>query len=130
MRHEKKYNKTTRFLPQITLKLEGYLAPVVDCLYILVFAMYLYGNDGTSICRLVAVTNSLTTSASCFHATSSGLSMKSVQGADVQGRKGHICPPSDATHPSDRWESLFVYAFICKFTQLRGKVEGLETPME
>ncbi|KAJ4485839.1 hypothetical protein J3R30DRAFT_3655172 [Lentinula aciculospora] len=44
--------------------------------------------------------------------------------------KGHVCPPSDAKHPSDRWESLFVYSFICKFTNLRGKVEGLETPMD
>ncbi|KAF8846030.1 hypothetical protein BDN67DRAFT_918061 [Paxillus ammoniavirescens] len=45
-------------------------------------------------------------------------------------KKGHICPPSDANHPSDRWESLFVYSFICKFTSLRTKVEGLETPMD
>ncbi|KAG6333072.1 hypothetical protein ID866_6023 [Astraeus odoratus] len=45
-------------------------------------------------------------------------------------KKGHICPPSNANHPSDRWESLFVYSFICKFTNLRGKVEGLETPMD
>ncbi|PBK76777.1 hypothetical protein ARMSODRAFT_948612 [Armillaria solidipes] len=44
--------------------------------------------------------------------------------------KDHICPPSNATHPSDRWESLFVYSFICKFTNLRGKVDGLETPMD
>ncbi|KAK7058377.1 hypothetical protein VNI00_002011 [Paramarasmius palmivorus] len=44
--------------------------------------------------------------------------------------KGHICPPSNAIHPSDRWESLFIYSFICKFTKLRGKVEGLETPMD
>ncbi|KAJ7040427.1 hypothetical protein C8F04DRAFT_1083534 [Mycena alexandri] len=44
--------------------------------------------------------------------------------------KGHVCPPSNATHPSDRWESLFVYSFICKFTTLRAKVEGLETPMD
>lgn len=44
--------------------------------------------------------------------------------------KGHICPPSNAKHPCDRWESLFIYSFICKFTNLRGKVEGLETPME
>ena len=72
----------------------------------------------------------LTTPASYFHATTSGLSMKSVQGTSVPDKKGHICPPSNATHPSDRWESLFVYAFICKFTKLRGKVEGLETPME
>ncbi|KIY51292.1 hypothetical protein FISHEDRAFT_30923, partial [Fistulina hepatica ATCC 64428] len=45
-------------------------------------------------------------------------------------KKGHVCPPSNAKHPSDRWESLFIYSFICKFTNLRGKVEGLETPME
>lgn len=45
-------------------------------------------------------------------------------------RKGHVCPPSDATHPRDRWETLFIYSFICKFTQLRSKVEGLESPME
>ncbi|KAI0706118.1 hypothetical protein BC835DRAFT_1312389 [Cytidiella melzeri] len=45
-------------------------------------------------------------------------------------KKGHICPPSDATHPKDRWETLFVYAFICKFTQLRTKVEGLDSPMD
>lgn len=45
-------------------------------------------------------------------------------------RKGHVCPPSDATHPRDRWETLFIYSFICKFTQLRTKVEGLESPME
>ncbi|KAJ3866105.1 hypothetical protein EV359DRAFT_72021 [Lentinula novae-zelandiae] len=44
--------------------------------------------------------------------------------------KGHVCPPSNAKHPSDRWESLFIYSFICKFTNLRGKVEGLETPMD
>jgi len=43
--------------------------------------------------------------------------------------KPHICPPSSATHPRDRWESLFVYSFICKFTNLRGK-DGLDTPME
>ncbi|KAG1795775.1 uncharacterized protein HD556DRAFT_1364090 [Suillus plorans] len=45
-------------------------------------------------------------------------------------KKGHICPPSNAKHPSDRWESLFVYSFICKFTNLRLKLEGLETPMD
>ncbi|KAJ7925964.1 hypothetical protein B0H13DRAFT_1974060 [Mycena leptocephala] len=45
-------------------------------------------------------------------------------------KKGHVCPPSNATHPSGRWESLFVYSFICKFTNLRAKVEGLETPMD
>ncbi|KAK2461559.1 hypothetical protein APHAL10511_006022 [Amanita phalloides] len=45
-------------------------------------------------------------------------------------KKGHICPPSNATHPADRWESLFVYSFICNFTNLRGKTEGLDTPMD
>ncbi|KAF9245782.1 hypothetical protein BU15DRAFT_70853 [Melanogaster broomeanus] len=45
-------------------------------------------------------------------------------------KKGHVCPTSDANHPSDRWESLFIYSFICKFTNLRTKVEGLETPMD
>ncbi|KAF9056122.1 hypothetical protein BJ165DRAFT_1431032 [Panaeolus papilionaceus] len=45
-------------------------------------------------------------------------------------KKGHVCPPSNAIHPADRWESLFVYSFICKFTNLRSKVEGLESPMD
>ncbi|KAL4070622.1 hypothetical protein J3A83DRAFT_4358752 [Scleroderma citrinum] len=45
-------------------------------------------------------------------------------------KKGHICPPSNATHPSNRWESLFVYSFVCKFTNLRGKVEGLDSPLD
>ncbi|TCD62981.1 hypothetical protein EIP91_006163 [Steccherinum ochraceum] len=49
---------------------------------------------------------------------------------DVHEKKGHVCPPSNATHPRDRWESLFVYGFICRYTQLKGKVEGLETPMD
>ncbi|KAG6814107.1 hypothetical protein H0H92_002102 [Tricholoma furcatifolium] len=44
--------------------------------------------------------------------------------------KSHICPPSEATHPSGRWEILFVYSFICKFTNLRNKIDGLESPME
>ncbi|THH11607.1 hypothetical protein EW145_g527 [Phellinidium pouzarii] len=42
--------------------------------------------------------------------------------------KPHVCPPSDAKHPSDRWETAFVYAFIVKFTNLRSKVvEGFES---
>ena len=45
-------------------------------------------------------------------------------------KKGHVCPPSKATHPRNRWECLFVYAFICKFTNLRGKTDGLDSPME
>ncbi|KAJ7070860.1 hypothetical protein C8F01DRAFT_1108110 [Mycena amicta] len=47
---------------------------------------------------------------------------------------GHVCPPtsihSPSTHPSSRWESLFVYSFICRFTDIRDRVEGLETPMD
>ena len=45
-------------------------------------------------------------------------------------KKGHICPPSKASHPCNRWECLFVYAFICKFTNLRGRTDGLNSPME
>ena len=72
----------------------------------------------------------LTTPASCFHATTTGLSMKSAPGATVSEKKGHVCPPSNATHPRDRWESLFVYSFVVRFTPLHGKVEGFNTPME
>lgn len=35
-----------------------------------------------------------------------------------------------ATDPAQRWETAFVYAFICKFTTLRKNIEGFETPME
>ncbi|KAI0803329.1 hypothetical protein BC629DRAFT_119943 [Irpex lacteus] len=57
--------------------------------------------------------------------------MKPVPPAEAAGdRKGHVCPPSDAKHPKDRWETLFVYAFICKFTQMKSKVEGLDSPMD
>ncbi|KAH9178763.1 hypothetical protein EDB89DRAFT_1928386 [Lactarius sanguifluus] len=48
----------------------------------------------------------------------------------ITDKRGHLCPPSAATHPKDRWESLFVYSFIVKFTQMRGKVEGLNSPMD
>ena len=48
----------------------------------------------------------------------------------ITNKRGHLCPPSAATHPRDRWESLFVYSFIVKFTHLRGKLEGLNSPME
>ncbi|KAF8581653.1 hypothetical protein K439DRAFT_1635982 [Ramaria rubella] len=41
-------------------------------------------------------------------------------------KKGHICPPSTAAHPEDRWETAFVYSFICKFTKLKQEVDGLE----
>ncbi|KIJ26909.1 hypothetical protein M422DRAFT_216084 [Sphaerobolus stellatus SS14] len=42
-------------------------------------------------------------------------------------KKGHVCPPSKATHPADRWETAFVYTFITKFTKLKQEVDGLET---
>lgn len=41
-------------------------------------------------------------------------------------KKGHICPPSTATHPADRWETAFIYSFICKFTKIKQEVEGLD----
>ncbi|KAI0756829.1 hypothetical protein C8Q80DRAFT_1130715 [Daedaleopsis nitida] len=56
--------------------------------------------------------------------------MKATAPDPASDKKGHICPPSSARHPSDRWESLFVYGFICKFTQLRTKIEGFYTPMD
>ncbi|CAE6463851.1 unnamed protein product [Rhizoctonia solani] len=34
-----------------------------------------------------------------------------------------------ADHPSSRWETAYVYAFIVKFTNLRGK-DGLESPVD
>lgn len=71
------------------------------------------------------------TLASLFHATHFGFNMKGTPTFEAQAEKrGHVCPPSDATHPRDRWESLFVYSFICKFTQLRAKADGLDSPME
>ncbi|TFK94374.1 hypothetical protein K466DRAFT_642164 [Polyporus arcularius HHB13444] len=56
--------------------------------------------------------------------------MKPIVPDPAADKKGHICPPSNAKHPSDRWESLFVYGFICRFTQLRAKVEGFYSPMD
>ncbi|KAH9858015.1 hypothetical protein C2E23DRAFT_802329 [Lenzites betulinus] len=55
--------------------------------------------------------------------------MKSAT-SEPSEKKGHICPPSNAKHPMDRWESLFVYGFICRFTNLRGKVDGFNSPMD
>jgi hypothetical protein len=34
-----------------------------------------------------------------------------------------------ADHPSSRWETAYVYAFIVKFTNIRGK-DGLDSPVE
>ncbi|KAI0068137.1 hypothetical protein BV25DRAFT_1867186 [Artomyces pyxidatus] len=56
--------------------------------------------------------------------------MKTTAVEPFVDKKGHKCPPSNATHPRDRWETLFVYSFICKFTTLRAKVEGLDTPSD
>lgn len=44
--------------------------------------------------------------------------------------KGHVCPPSKATHPRDRWETVFAYSFILKFTDLKKKVEDFGNVME
>ena len=56
--------------------------------------------------------------------------MKPIPGASTVQKKGHVCPPSDAVHPRDRWETAFVYAFITKFTNTKAKTEGFETPEE
>ena len=45
-------------------------------------------------------------------------------------KKPHVCPPSDATHPRDRWETLFAYSFITRFTDLKKKVEDFNNVME
>ena len=41
---------------------------------------------------------------------------------DSKNRRGHVVPMSTATHPRDRWETLFVYAFVKKFTKLHETV--------
>ncbi|KAF8506753.1 hypothetical protein F5888DRAFT_1644995 [Russula emetica] len=56
--------------------------------------------------------------------------MRKAHNEPPSDKKGHVCPPSYATHPRDRWESLFVFSFISNFTQLRGKMEGLNSPMD
>lgn len=56
--------------------------------------------------------------------------MSPATGDFTTEKKGHICPPSNAAHPRNRWECLFAYAFICKFTNLRGKVDGLNSAVE
>jgi hypothetical protein len=35
---------------------------------------------------------------------------------------GHVCPPSNATHPKDRWDMYYVYMFIRRFTSLRDDI--------
>ncbi|KAF7307092.1 hypothetical protein MIND_00502500 [Mycena indigotica] len=69
-----------------------------------------------------------------FHQHFAGRMASSSSATAKANVVGHVCPPtsttSPSTHPSGRWESLFVYSFICRFTNLREKIEGLETPMD
>jgi len=46
---------------------------------------------------------------------------------DSNNKRGHVVPKSTATHPRDRWETLFVYAFIKKFTKLYETVPGFHS---
>ncbi|EJD51911.1 hypothetical protein AURDEDRAFT_55949 [Auricularia subglabra TFB-10046 SS5] len=53
--------------------------------------------------------------------------------ADKPHKIGHVCPPSTATHPRDRWETSFVYAFVQRFLangKEKAPVLGLDTPMD
>lgn len=54
----------------------------------------------------------------------SSSSMAVGENSTSSSKKGHVCPPSNATHPRDRWEMAFVYAFITKFTAMKPKIEG------
>ncbi|KZV74826.1 hypothetical protein PENSPDRAFT_152821 [Peniophora sp. CONT] len=53
-----------------------------------------------------------------------------MRGSNDPIPKGHVCPPSNATHPKDRWETVFAYSFITKFTDLRKKVEDFNNVMD
>jgi hypothetical protein len=46
---------------------------------------------------------------------------------DWNNKRGHVVPKSTATHPRDRWETLFVFAFIKKFTKLHETVPGFHS---
>jgi hypothetical protein len=46
---------------------------------------------------------------------------------DSSNKRGHVVPRSTAPHPRDRWETLFVYAFINKFTRLHETVPGFHS---
>lgn len=37
---------------------------------------------------------------------------------------------TDPSSAADRWETVFIWAFILKFQSLKGSVEGLETVTE
>ncbi|KAF8338290.1 uncharacterized protein EI90DRAFT_3286950 [Cantharellus anzutake] len=41
-----------------------------------------------------------------------------------------IAQAASPPRPSERWETAFVYAFICRFTSVKKKVEGFETIMD
>ncbi|KAH7107054.1 hypothetical protein BKA62DRAFT_685899 [Auriculariales sp. MPI-PUGE-AT-0066] len=47
-------------------------------------------------------------------------------------KKPHVCPPSTAATPRDRWETAFVYAFVKRFIENerdpKSYIFGLETP--
>lgn len=58
------------------------------------------------------------------------ISVMSAGSSNQKEKKGHICMAVDAKHPSERWETAFVYVFITKFTNLRQKVEGFENVQE
>ncbi len=45
-------------------------------------------------------------------------------------KRGHTLPPSKATHPKDRWETLYVYMFIRRFTTLKDEIIGFLSPEE
>ena len=38
--------------------------------------------------------------------------------------------PTTVERPGDLWETCFIWAFIIRFTDLKGKVEGLENVKE
>lgn len=58
------------------------------------------------------------------------ISIMSAGSSNQVEKKGHICLVGDAKHPSERWETAFVYVFITKFTNLRQRVEGFENVQE
>ena len=49
-------------------------------------------------------------------------------------KKAHVCPPSTATHPRDRWETAFVYSFVKRFLvndkDNKSHIVGLESVAE
>jgi len=60
----------------------------------------------------------------------SEMSIAASNRAGPHSTVSEVPAPAADPHPSQRWETAFVYAFICKFTNLRKNVEGFESPME